>query len=271
MAVFQFLNTFVEDGVGILQLNHPEKRNALGWELHNEIIDALALWENDDEVACVLLIGNEEYFCAGWRLDVLDGISGDDRRRFTDLALNLMKALYDYRKPMVAAVSGVAPGYGMDVSNMCDITIASENASFGSTQVKYAMNGFYHGMMSRMGTQRARRMLFTGDRIDAHEALRVGLVDEVVPVGQLRESGLRLAKQIAEMGAELAAVLKGVALSSSNMDHVSALTFELSVTHDLTQRGIFNERIARGHARLRQGDSAAIERLQLASGKAPKV
>ena len=267
MNDFRFLKLSVEDGVGILQLNHPEKRNALGWELHHEIIGALARWEEDDDVACVLMIGNEDYFCAGWRLDVLDGIAEDERRRFTDLAHKLMKCIYDYRKPMVAAVAGVAPGYGMDVANMCDVTIASENASFGSTQVKYAMNGFYHAMMVRMGTQRARRMLFTGDRIDAQEALRVGLVDEVVPVGKLRESALRLAKHIAEMGPELAVVLKGVALQSTNMDHLSALSFELSVTHDLTQRGIFRERVTRGYTRLRQGDSAAIERVQSASGQ----
>ncbi len=251
----------VEDGVGILQLNHPAKRNALGWELHNEIIGALNDWAEDDAVACVLVIGNEDYFCSGWRLDVLNSIQGDERRRFTDLALKFMKTMYDYPKPMVAAVAGVAPGYGMDVSNMCDVTIASENAAFGSTQVKYAMNGFYHGMVQRIGTQRARRMLFTGDPINAQEALRVGLVDEVVPVGHLRQTALRLAKHIAEMGAELAVVLKGVALRSGNMDHLSALEFELSVTQDLTQRGIFRQRIVTGNERLVAGTSKAVERL----------
>jgi enoyl-CoA hydratase/carnithine racemase len=255
---FRYLILSVEDGVGILQLNHPEKRNALGWELHAEIIGALDQWEKDDDVACVLLIGNEDYFCAGWRLDVLDGISGDERRRFTDLAFKLMKTLYDFPKPMVAAVAGLAPGYGMDLSNMCDISIAAENAAFGSTQVKYAMNGFYHGMLARLGTQRARRMLFTGDPIDAREALRVGLVDEVVPTGTLRERALSLAKRIAEMGPELAVVLKGVALRASNMDHLGALAFELSVTQDLTQRGIFRDRVGRGYQRLRDGASLAL-------------
>ncbi|MEQ9661825.1 MAG: enoyl-CoA hydratase/isomerase family protein [Parasphingopyxis sp.] len=262
MPNFEHLNLSVEDGVGILQLDHPEKRNALGWELHNEIIAALDLWAEDDNVSCVLFIGNEDYFCAGWRLDVLDGISSEDRRRFTDLAYKLMRAIYDYRKPTVAAVAGVAPGYGMDVSNMCDVSIASENASFGSTQVKYAMNGFYHAMLGRMGTQRARRMLFTGDPIDAQEAWRVGLIDEVVPVGTLRESALALAKQIAEMGPELAVVLKGVALRASNMDHLGALEYELTVTHDLTQRSIFRERVGRGRQRMDAGDSAAVERLR---------
>lgn len=258
----KFTLTSVEDGVGILQLNHPEKRNALGWELHQEIIAGLNAWAEDDAVACVLLIGNEDYFCAGWRLDVLDGIEGDQRRRFTDLALKLMQTIYDYPKPIVAAVAGVAPGYGMDIANMCDVSIASENAAFGSTQVKYAMNGFYHALMRRVGTQRARRMFFTGDPIDAQEALRVGLVDEVVPVGQLRSAALGLAKHIAEMGPELATVLKGVALRASNMDHMGALAYELSVTQDLTQRDLFKERTPRGHQRLREGNSAAIERIK---------
>lgn len=261
VTTFQFVRISVEDGVGILQLDHPEKRNALGWELHDEIIAALDLWEEDDTVACVLVIGNEDYFCSGWRLDVLDGIGPDDRRRFTDLALKLMRRIYDYPKPTVAAVAGVAPGYGMDVANMCDITVASENTAFGSTQVKYAMNGFYHGILARVGSQRARRMLFTGDPIRAAEALRVGLVDEVVPVGELRAAALKLAKHIAEMGSELAVVLKGVALRASNMDHIGALAFELSVTQDLTQRGIFRHRVGVGHERLREGRSKAVERL----------
>ena len=73
------LNTSVEHGVGILQLDHPEKRNALGWELHHALIEALDGWAHDEEVAAVLLIGNEEYFCSGWALDVLEGATAQDR------------------------------------------------------------------------------------------------------------------------------------------------------------------------------------------------
>jgi len=257
-----YLITSTEDGVGILQLNHPEKRNALGWELHTEIIAALEAWAYDDDVAAVLLIGNEDYFCAGWALDVLQDTSGDARTRFTDLALRLMTSLYDYRKPTIAAVAGVAPGYGMDLANMCDITIASENAAFGSTQVKYAMNGFYHGLLRKAGAQRARRMFFTGDPVSAAEAWRTGLVDEVVPVGELRASALRLARQIAEHGAELTTVLKEVALRATDMDHIGATAYELRVTHDLLQRGLFTERLGEGLTRLRAGQSRATERLE---------
>jgi enoyl-CoA hydratase/carnithine racemase len=256
-----YLKTSVENSVGILQLDHPEKRNALGWELHRGIISALEAWAYDDDVAAVLLIGNEDYFCAGWDLDVLQDTTGDRRTEFTDLAYRLMTAIFDCRKPTIAAVAGVAPGYGMDLANMCDITIASANAAFGSTQVKYAMNGFYHGLLRKTNSQRARRMFFTGDPIDAHEAQRCGLVDEVVPAGTLRESALRLATQIAEHGAELTCVLKEVALRSGGMDHVAATAYELRVTHDLLQRGLFASRLAEGLDRLKAGQSKATERL----------
>lgn len=261
MANFKYLITSIEGNVGIIQLNHPEKRNALGWEIHNEIIAALEQWSYDDKVAAVLLIGNEEYFCSGWALDILQGTSGDTRTEFVDLALKLMLALYDYRKPTIAAVAGVVPGYGMDLANMCDVTIASENAAFGSTQVKYAMNGFYHGMLRKIGPQFARQLLFTGDPISAAEAYRIRLVAKVVPVGKVRESGLHLAKHIAEAGTELTTVLKEVALRANNMDHVGATAYELRVTADLVQRGLFTRRISDGISRLKSGRSKATERL----------
>ena len=110
-------------------------------------------------------------------------------------------------------------------------------------------------------TQRARRMFFTGDPVSAAEAWRTGLVDEVVPAGQLRASAVRLARQIAEHSAELTTVLKEVALRATDMDHVGATAYELRVTHDLLQRGLFTQRLDEGLARLRAGQRRATERL----------
>lgn len=119
MAECECLPTSIETRVGIIQRNHPEKRDARGWQLRNELIAAPSAWVHDD-VAAVLLIGNQ-IFCGGWRLDVLDGISGDDERRFTELATRLMTDLSGYREPTIgAAFAGVARRYEMDLANMCD-------------------------------------------------------------------------------------------------------------------------------------------------------
>ena len=84
---------------------------------------------------------------------------------------------------MIADIACTAPWYGMDVANVCDITVARENARFGSSQVKYAMNGFYRGMVRKTGPQCAWRMLFAGDTITAQEPHRADLVDKLTPVG----------------------------------------------------------------------------------------
>lgn len=254
------LEPTITDGVGVLRLHRPEKRNALDETFHQELLRALTEWEHEDDVACLLLVGDEDIFCAGWDLEALSNASGDELARLTDLALRLMTALYDYRKPTVAAVAGVAPGYGTDLANMCDVTVASENARFGSTQVKYGMNGFYGGLQRKVGPMRARRMFFTGDPIDAAEAFRIGMVDELAPVGQVRARALETARRIAEAGPEMTAVLKEVALRAQNMDHVSGLAYELRVTQDLTKRSAFRERTPAGLARIRSGRSAATER-----------
>src|SRR5690242_4936457 len=86
MAEYKFIKLSVEDGVGIIQLNHFEKRNALGWEMHEEIPRALEQWIGDDAVACVLFIGNEEIFCGGWALDVLSAEGGKVLTKFTDIS-----------------------------------------------------------------------------------------------------------------------------------------------------------------------------------------
>lgn len=260
MSQFSTLKVTVEDGgVGVIQMDRLDKRNALDATMHDELIAALDAWAWDDAVACVLLIGSEEIFCAGWDLSVLDGIAGDEQRKFTELAHRLMAALHDYRKPTIAAVAGMAPGYGMDLANMCDVTVASESARFGSTQVKYGMNGYYGGLQRKVGPMRARRMFFTGDPIDVHEAHRIGMVDEVVPVGELRARALETAQRIGQAGAEMTTVLKEVALRAQNMDHLGGLAYELRVTHDLTQRQVFHERTPAGLQKIRDGQSAATE------------
>lgn len=163
------INTWIDDGVAVVQLNYPEKRNTLVWQVHHDILPVLEGYKDDKRVACILLYGNEQYFSSGWEIDLLEKTSGDERQSFSDIALKLMIMIYDYPKPTVCAVAGMCPGYAMDVANFADITIASKNAAFGASQVKYGLNPMTHPMFRKMSIQRAKRLIFTGDPMGAEE------------------------------------------------------------------------------------------------------
>lgn len=267
MNRYDQLQLSVENGVATIKLNNTAKKNALGWTLHHEIIAALNDCMEDSAVACVLFIGDEEIFCGGWDLDVLSSADDQTLHEFNELALKFMTAVYDFGKPTIAAVAGVAPGYGMDLANMCDVAVASENAFFGSTQVKYAMNGFYGGLQRKCGPMRARKLYFTGDAIPASEAYRIGMVDDIVPVGSLKKSAVEIAMRIARNGTEMGVALKRIALRTQNMDHLGGLAFELQLTSDLLKRGLFKEKISLGYKRLKEGSSVATENLENSNNK----
>lgn len=163
------ISTWIEDGVGVVQIAYPEKRNTLGWQVHHDMLKVLEEYKEDKRVACVLLYGNESYFSSGWAIDILESTGGDERQAFSDIALKLMVTVYDYPKPTVCAVAGMCPGYALDVANFADITIASKNAAFGNSQVKYGLNPMTHPMFRKMSIQRAKRLIFTGDPMGAEE------------------------------------------------------------------------------------------------------
>ncbi|KAH6970600.1 ClpP/crotonase-like domain-containing protein [Ilyonectria sp. MPI-CAGE-AT-0026] len=148
-----------------------------------------------------------------------------------------MIAIYNYRKPTVPAIAGIAPGYGMDLANMCDVTVTSKNEQFRSTQVKYTINGSFHGMV----------------RFLAEEVYRVGLVNELAFIGQIRATAMKLAKNIDEARSEMTTGLKEVARRSNNMDHMGATAYELCVTSDLVQRNQFTRMIKEGSGKKYKG------------------
>lgn len=225
------------------------------------MLKVLDEYKGDKSVACVLFYGNEKYFGSGWALDVLESTGGESRQAFSDIALRLMITIYDYNKPTIAAVAGMCPGCGMDAANMTDITIASRNAAFAASQVKYGLNPMTHPLFRKMNFQRAKRLLFTGDPMGAEEAYRTSLVDQLTEKGKLFEKSLELAKQIAERGSELAINLKDMALGVPNMDHVGATYYETRFTNDLFARPLFAKLAAEGLQRIKEKRPKATERL----------
>jgi len=202
MAEFTTLLYSVSRHVATVTLNRPERRNALNQTAYAEIEKAFRAASADGDVRAVIVTGAGQSFCSGE--DVKEMMTGEARpatsapreARPTPAAM----AALECAKPVIAAVNGPAVGWGMELALYADIRLASENARFAELFVKRGLvadvGGFYR-LPKLVGPSKAAELLFTGETIDAHEALRIGLVSEVLPTDKLMPRAETLAGAIA--------------------------------------------------------------------------
>lgn len=195
----------VEDGVGTLTLNKPDKLNALSWNTWAELESVWAEAQIDDATKVVVITGAGRGFSAGTDLTATPdaelhprphpGRMGRLRTRHLGT-----EQLYNLQKPTIAAVNGVCVGAGLSLALACDIRIAAEAARFSAIFVKRAINadtGSSWFLPRVVGSEQALRMLFTGEMVPAEKALSMGLVSEVVPTEEVLERAQELAGEIA--------------------------------------------------------------------------
>lgn len=189
-----------------LTLNRPEVLNALSSELVDALTLALRSGAADDKVRVVVIAGAGRAFCAGY--DLKEEADHDRARAAPkevaawrdELAADVdrMLELFDLSKPVIAQVHGYCLAGGCDLMMMCDIAVASDDALFGEPEIRFGSGVVTMVMPWLVGARKAKELLLTGaDRIEAAEALRIGLVNRVVPRERLEEETIELARQIA--------------------------------------------------------------------------
>jgi len=191
-----------DSSVTTVTLNRPDKRNAISYELIEDFMAAL------DEVAksstqVLILTGAGKSFCSGMDLENLKALSGrspEQSFKDSETMARLFRSLYDFPKPTIAAVNGPAIAGGCGLATLCDFTLAAPEAKFGYTEVRI---GFVPAIVStfllrQIGEKHARDLLLTGRIIDAAEAHRMGLVNEVVSAEKLMPRAKELAAQLME-------------------------------------------------------------------------
>jgi enoyl-CoA hydratase len=179
-----------EDRVRTLTLNRPQSRNALSVELRRRFFTALRDAEADDDVDVVILTGTDPVFCAGLDLKELG-----DSSALPDISPQWPPMT----KPVIGAINGAAVTGGLEFALYCDILIASENARFADTHARVGLLptwGLSVRLPQKVGIGLARRMSLTGDYLSATDALRAGLVTEVVPHDELLPTARRIAASI---------------------------------------------------------------------------
>lgn len=244
------VSTAVVDGVGTITFNRPERRNALSLELLGQLSDTLDAWKSDDSVACVVITGGEDVFCAGLDLDLQSGFTDETREAYSAACLRAYGTLLDYCKPTIAAVGGPALGGGLDIAVFCDIRIGADNSTMGFAQIKFGLTPYFSPLWRIVGLSQAKLLTFSGDRVDPQEALRIGLIDRLVPAGTVVKAATELAQSIAETTTASAMNNKEMALRSPAMDPISALTYETLAYREVIRRPEVNERIQQAFSKI---------------------
>jgi len=228
---YKLIKVDIEDEVATLTLNRPDKLNCLNAAILHEMSKAIGELNADDGVKALILTGEGRAFCSG--ADLAEQPYGTDKNQpgisraehttpFVSFGW-VVKHIEDFTKPVIAAVNGIAAGGGLSLALAADIRIASENAAFSSIFVKRGLVpdcGISYYLPRLVGVSKALELMWTGDKIDAGEAERIGMVNKVVPNDHLMKSANEFARVLAKGPSLAIEMIKRMAYTALKSDSV---------------------------------------------------
>jgi enoyl-CoA hydratase/carnithine racemase len=192
------------ENIVILTLNRPEVMNAVNFQMAGELGKEIEKLRFNSKIRVVMITGaGDRAFCAGADLKERTTLSPDRVREFILMQRNLFTAVEDLSKPVIAAVNGMALGGGTELALACDIRIAADTARMGLTETRLAIipgGGGTQRLPRMVGRAKAKELIFTGRRVDAAEALSIGLVNRICAREALMEECLQMAAMICDAG-----------------------------------------------------------------------
>ena len=212
------------DGIAVMRLNRPDKRNALSTELREIGNELLAELANDEDVRVLVVTGAGSVFCAGFDLKEFDTAFADEAfaERLWASSYVWHRRWIEFSVPTIAAVNGAALAGGFDVAVMCDLRVVAESASFSHPEIRFG-DVVYGPLHDLVGGAVARDLCFTGRRIDGHEAARLGLATRLVADDRVLDEALALAASIAESPRSTLVRLKQKAVRRSGITQGATL------------------------------------------------
>ncbi len=245
--------------VAIVTLNVPDRLNAIGGALRNEVHAAMDEARADDAVRAVILTGAGRGFCSG--ADLTGGprpAAGGERPAPAAPSQNALldemhwvgrwaHAFADLSKPLIGAINGVAAGAGMSMALACDVRVGSENARFKTVFIERNLSpdsGMSYFLPRIVGYSRAADLIFTSRNVDAEEAYRIGLLDRLVPHTDLIEESVKLAESMAQHPPLALRVSKRVLQRNQDADLDEALKYE-AVSLDVARKAVNDARESR--------------------------
>jgi enoyl-CoA hydratase len=241
------------DGIAVVTVNRPDKLNALNAQVFEDFTALLEVLRTDAAVRAVIITGaGPKAFVAGADIGELAAVDGPEGQRLSARGQAVFRAIEHLRKPVIAAVNGFALGGGCELAMACHLRLAAPSAKFGQPEVKLGLIPGYGGTVRLprlVGRGRALELLLTARVIDAEEALRIGLVERIVPAESLLDEARAVARTILTMGP------RAVALTIATVDQALDLDLDAALA---AEAAAFGE--ACGTADKREGTQAFLDK-----------
>jgi enoyl-CoA hydratase len=227
----------VEDrgAVGLVTLNRPEALNALNSQLMDELTAALDIFERNSETGCIIITGSGRAFAAG--ADIKEMQHKTYPQAYSeDFVTRNWERVTRCRKPVIAAVNGLALGGGCELAMMCDFILAADTARFGQPEIKVGVipgAGGTQRLTRFVGKSKAMEMCLTGRMMDAEEAERCGLVSRIVPAAELLDEALRVANMICELSRPMLMLTKEAVNRAYETTLSEGVRFERRLAHSV--------------------------------------
>jgi len=218
----------LRDGVAFLRMNRTEKHNAFNRDLSLAVCEAIDAAEADDDVRVIVLTGAGKAFCAG--ADMTEALASMDAGGRSDVMAQAVVRVARAAKPVIGAVNGYAFGGGAALACACDIRIASERASFRFPGASYGLVVSGSQLPRIVGMPKAKELIFTARVVEAAEAERIGLVNQLVAHEELDAAAWELARQIAEQSPPAVRWSKAVIDATTMIEQAVELEFEANRT-----------------------------------------
>lgn len=230
MAEYKNLSLRIEEGVAVIEINRPKALNALNYETLQELDCCVSGIRNNSQAAVVIITGaGEKSFVAGADIVEMSQMSAIEGRDFGRYGQEVFGKVENLPQPVIAAINGFALGGGCELACACDFRYAADSAKFGQPEVGLGITPGFGGtqrLPRLVGTGMGKELLYTGNIIDAQEALRIGLVNKVLPKEELMAEVMKAAKKI-KNNAKIAVQLSKIAVNRGiDADMTTGVAYE---------------------------------------------
>ncbi|BDC19600.1 enoyl-CoA hydratase-related protein [Acidianus sp. HS-5] len=223
------LETKIENGIGWIILNRPDKLNAINLKMLEELEAEAKKFEENSEVKVIIFTGNGKAFSAGADISQFKELNSISAWNFAKKGRKVMDYIESITKPTIAMINGYALGGGLELALACDFRIAAAETSLGLPEINLGIYPGFGGtqrLVRTIGKARALELIMTGDKISASDAERIGLVNKVVPLSSLKEETIKFASRLMEKSPIALAILKTVVLYGNDSPLLDGLNME---------------------------------------------